>query len=627
MKHLIVGTAGHVDHGKTALIRYLTGTNTDRLKEEIKRGISIDIGFASLQFGDELTLGIVDVPGHERFLKNMLAGTGGIDFVMLVIAADEGIMPQTREHFEMLQCLGIRHGIVVLNKIDKVEAEWVQLVEEDVRAWLADTFLADAPVCKVSSITGTGMEELRDALLKQAMVIEERDSNAPFRLWIDRAFNLKGQGLIVTGSVLSGKLHAGDAVTIFPAGLAGKARELESHNQSVPVVGAGQRASVKLAGVPLADVGRGMYLSAEGPGQTSKMWDASIHWKTRFPSGTRIRLHIGTGEFIGRMSFTKTGGEKALVRLHLEEPISGGLGDQGLLRRYSPQDLIGGITLLCPAERNHKRDEQLARLNEACFRQDRPEVMIELLLMAKEPPGLKEWIQLAGYADEKSLRAAIVKLVAEKKVKQAGKYYVASGQVLEYQSQTKKVLEDYHRQHPDTPGISRETLRQKIKLPANIADWFLQEAVSAGLAKIQEEFVAAPSHALEHGQNTEQLRTLFETIMNPKELVEVTPQWLAEKMQRSQQEIKPFFEVLTRDGTLLRIAGVHVYRKTIQYIGSVIQAHFAKNETMSVGELRDLLNTSRRLAIPVMEYFDSHNYTKRKGDVRVPGPNLNNLSE
>ena len=180
MKHLIVGTAGHVDHGKTALIRYLTGTNTDRLKEEIKRGISIDIGFASLQFGDELTLGIVDVPGHERFLKNMLAGTGGIDFVMLVIAADEGIMPQTREHFEMLQCLGIRHGIVVLNKIDKVEAEWVQLVEEDVRAWLADTFLADAPVCKVSSITGAGMEALKMHCAIRRWLLKSGTAMPPF---------------------------------------------------------------------------------------------------------------------------------------------------------------------------------------------------------------------------------------------------------------------------------------------------------------------------------------------------------------------------------------------------------------------------------------------------------------
>ena len=627
MKHLIVGTAGHVDHGKTAIVRYLTGTDTDRLQEEKKRGISIDIGFAALRFEEELILGIVDVPGHERYLKNMLAGTGGIDMAMLVIAADEGIMPQTREHFEMLQCLGIRHGIVVLNKIDKVEEDWVLLVEEDVRNWLKGTFLEAAPVCRVSAVTGAGMDELKSTLRHQSGMINERDGNAPFRLWIDRAFNLKGQGLIVTGSVLSGKVHPGDGVTILPAGLAGKVREIESHNQPVPIVGAGQRASVNLSGVSLSDVRRGMFLSAENHGQTSKIWDASIRWKSAFPSGTRIRFHIGTGEIIGRMSFTKNDATTELVRLHLEEAVSGGLGDQGLLRRYSPQDLIGGVTLLAPSERNHKHDEQLVRLNEAYFQQDLAAVMLELLLMAKEPPVLKDWLQFAGYANEKDLRSAVLQLVKAGQVKQAGNYYIATEQLLMYQEQMQKVLGDYHRQNPEDPGVSRETLRQKIKLSVNIADWVLQEAIRSGLAIVQGEFVAAPSHALKHERNTGQMRALFEKTMNPQELVEVTPQWLAEKMQRPLQEMKPFFEEMTRDGVLIRIAGVHVYRKTIQYIGAVIQAHFTKHDTLSVGELRDLLNTSRRLAIPIMEYFDMHNYTKRKDDARTPGPNLKNLSE
>ena len=236
MKHLIVGTAGHVDHGKTALIRYLTGTDTDRLQEEKKRGISIDIGFAALRFDEELILGIVDVPGHERFLKNMLAGTGGIDLAMLVIAADEGIMPQTREHFEMLRCLGIRHGIVVLNKIDKVDAEWLMLVEEDVREWLKGTFMEAASLCRVSAVTGAGMEDLRRTLQETGRGIRARDSRAPFRMWIDRAFNLKGQGLIVTGSVLSGQLRIGDAIRIYPTGQEGKVRELETHNQTAASV-------------------------------------------------------------------------------------------------------------------------------------------------------------------------------------------------------------------------------------------------------------------------------------------------------------------------------------------------------------------------------------------------------
>lgn len=627
MKNLIVGTAGHVDHGKTALIRYLTGTDTDRLQEEKKRGISIDIGFASLRLDGELTLGIIDVPGHERFLKNMLAGTGGIDLVMLVIAADEGIMPQTREHFEMLQCLGIKKGIVVLNKTDRVDSEWLMLIEDDVREWLSDTFLADAPICKVSALTGAGMDDLRQGLREAAEKITERDSSAPFRLWIDRAFNLRGQGLIVTGSVLSGKVRPGGAVRVYPSATPGKVREIETHNQSVTVVGAGQRASLKLTGLSLGEVGRGMFLSEDGVAQTSQIWDAAIQWKNLYPSGTRIRFHIGTGEFIGRMSYMKKGSPAELVRLHLETPVSGGPGDKGLLRRYSPQDLIGGVTLLCPAARNHKRDNQLHQLKAGLEQQNRTAVMMSLLIMAKDPPTEKEWIQMAGYYNEQESGKAVRQLLESGKVKKAGSCFVAAEELARLQESMVTVLVNFHRQQPKEPGISREILRQKITLPDSLADWFLQDAQHNKLVMIRDEFIALPTHAKSHVQNAAQLRAIFEAVIDPKELVDVTPQWLAEKIQRQLPEVKPFFDTLTREGLLVRIAGVHVYRKTIQYIGAVIQAHFATRSTLSVGEFRDLLHTSRRLAIPVLEYFDANKYTTRKDDVRLPGPNLTNLSE
>ena len=272
MKHLIVGTAGHVDHGKTALIRALTGTDTDRLREEKVRGISIDIGFAALSFSDTLTLGIVDVPGHERFLKNMLAGTGAIDMVMLVVAADEGIMPQTREHFEMLRCLGIKSGLVVISKIDKVEPEWLALVEDEIRSYLDQSFLSQAPICHVSAVSGEGVDHLKQTLLQVALAVSPRNRAAPFRLWIDRAFNLKGQGLIVTGSVMNGSVSTGASLTVYPDNIPVKVRELESHNHEVDTVGAGQRASLKLSGAVLADVGRGMFLSEEGYCNISAVW-------------------------------------------------------------------------------------------------------------------------------------------------------------------------------------------------------------------------------------------------------------------------------------------------------------------------------------------------------------------
>lgn len=627
MKHLIVGTAGHVDHGKTALIRALTGTDTDRLQEEKKRGISIDIGFAALRYDDGLLLGIVDVPGHERFLKNMLAGTGGIDLVMLVVAADEGIMPQTREHFAMLQCLGIRHGIVVLNKIDKVDAEWLLLVEEDVRNWLGGTFLDGAPLCRVSAVTGEGLPELRRTLRETAETVQARDSRAPFRMWIDRAFNLKGQGLVVTGSVLSGTLRTGDAVRISPTEQTGKVRELETHNQATGVVAAGQRASVNLAGINLAEVGRGMFLSSDRIAVASAVWDAAIQWRTRFPSGTRIRFHIGTGEFIGRLSYSPQGPFPALARLHLEEPVAGACGDRGLIRRYSPQDLIGGITLLWPGGANHKRDDRLHRLYEGLGRNDLNEVLFELLRLTRQPPTRGEWAAKAGYLNERDVQAAQQQLVGSGRVQQAGQYYVAAEQVLRLEEQMQELLQRFHRDKPTEPGLSREILRQRIGLPVNIADWFLKETERKGLTVLWDEYVAAASHAAAHGQKSAQLRKIFEEVMDPRELIEVTPEWLAEKMQRQNSEIKPFFEALIREGVLIRIAGVHVYRKTIQYIGAVIQQHFAVKPTLSVGEFRDLLNTTRRLAVPLLEYLDAHKYTVRKDDVRLEGPNLTHLSE
>lgn len=627
MKHLIVGTAGHVDHGKTALIRALTGTDTDRLKEEKRRGISIDIGFAALRFDDGVTLGIIDVPGHERYLKNMLAGTGAIDLVMLVIAADEGIMPQTREHFEMLQCLGIKHGIIVMNKTDKVDAEWLHLVEEDVRLYLSETFLAKAPICRVSAITGSGLDALKSELHQQALKIHERDSGAPFRLWIDRAFSLKGQGLIVTGTVLSGQLRKGETITVYPSGMIGKVRELENHHEAVDSVKAGQRASVNLGGPALGQVCRGMFLSVSDYGRTSKVWKASVLWKNKFPSGTRVRFHIGTGEFIGRMSYSKEEHESDLIRLYLEEPVSAGIGDRGILRRYSPQDLIGGVTLLVPVEHSRNDDRQVIRLKEALSFKEPKRILLEVLGLAKAPPTQKEWTRAAGFLNEKAVHNAIEELVCDRSVRIAGSYYITNLQVSAYQTLMQKVLAEFHRIHPGEVGISREILRQKIKLPAVVSDWFFQESENSGLAVLKDEWVAAPAHAEEHKDSVAGLKMKFETHMKTEELVDVTPQWLAEKLGLRANEGKAAFDTLVREGLITRIAGVHVYRKTIQYIGAVIQKHFATHETLTVAELRDLLHTSRRLTIPVMEYFDSHNYTRRKGDERLAGANITKLSE
>ena len=630
MKNLIVGTAGHVDHGKTALIRLLTGIDTDRLKEEKARGISIDIGFAALRYSEELTLGIVDVPGHERFLKNMLAGTGGIDMVMLVIAADEGIMPQTREHFEMLQCYGIKQGLVVINKIDKVEPDWLELVEEEIRAYLDKSFLDSAPICRVSALTSEGLAELKRTIFQVAQKVTARDQKAPFRLWIDRAFNLKGQGLIVTGSVMSGSVTQGTGLNVYPANIPVKIREMESHNRGSDTVGAGQRASLKLAGTTLAEVGRGMFLSEEGYCQTSSVWEVAIQWKQEFPSGTRVRLHIGTGEFIGRLSFRKQAEAETLptlARLHLEQAIAGAFGDQGLLRRFSPQDLIGGVTLLALAESGRRRKETLLQLEQAHRNQDYEAAMLALLLLYNTPPTQKEWQQAAGFINAEIVNNAIRRLLEKGKAIKAGNYYIAAEKLVTLQGALKRSLEEYHRLKPSEPGLSRETLRQKNRIPENIADWFLNYSVEKSWCVVQGEFVADVAHANRHGGSIEELKNLLISVVPVNELIDITPQWLAEKMSRSHEQIKPFFDRMVREKVIIRLTGVHVYRNTMQYIGTIIQQHFSTHQTLSIGEIRDLLNTSRRMIIPVMEYYDSNNYTVRDGDSRRPGAALKNLSE
>ena len=413
-----------------------------------------------------------------------------------------------------------------------------------------------------------------------------------------------------------------------PSGEMVKIREIETHNQSVAQVGAGQRASLKLSGISLAEASRGMCLCAAGYGQKSQAWEGFVVWHTRFPSGTRVRFHIGTAEYIGRMAYTgPSEAAEIYVRIYLEQPLAAGLGDQGLLRRYSPQNLIGGLILLRPLERGLQKRELMDQLMQNVKKNDLAGVMHNLLSFAKEPLTFSEWIVRVGYHHAGNAAKIIKQLLHNGVVKQAGNYYISASQLIRLQTNLVEILTEYHHRYPAEAGISREVLRQKIKLPTQIVDWFYQDAAKLGLIVVREEFIALPTHFAQHGALKKQLMLRFEKLMPVQEIIEVTPEWIAEKMQCSITESKQFFETLVREKIVIRLTGVHVYRKTIQYIGAVIQQHFHSHSTLSVGELRDLLGTSRRLAIPVLEYFDSHKNTIRIGDNRVPGPNLTNLSE
>lgn len=625
MKYVIIGTAGHVDHGKSALIKSLTGTDTDRLKEEKQRGISIDLGFASLALDEKTMAGIVDVPGHERFLKNMLAGTGGIDIAMLVVAADEGVMPQTQEHLAMLHLYGVRHGLVVINKIDKVEPDWLELVEEEVRTALQGTFLAEAEFCRVSAITGVGLEELKGRLRQLTAEVPARDRMAPYRLWIDRVFSAKGHGVVVTGSALSGTIRTGEVLTLYPSGATVRVRGLESHGIKTVAVYAGQRAALNLAGVEQDEVARGMFLSVADRGEVSDTWDMRITWHEDVPSGTRVRLHLGTGEYLGRLyKFKDT--DSTYMRLLLEEPMAAAAGDKGILRLYSPQKLLGGIVLVGVSRKSRKMGEARQALAQSLIQGNTAEI-IGRILAHEGMLTAGEIRRKAGYIPDMTLDKSLGKLVSGGMVKALGGYYIDAEELAVITKRVKDQLAKFHKEKADKPGMSKEIVKQQT----GIADKAFEEILAywnehAGIVVLGAD-LALKAHAAQHQGWKDDLHAKAEHAFADIGLVHIDAALVGEKLSLSGQNGRIAYDALMKSGQLIKVGDIVVYRKTIQYIAKVIHSYFKDKTTITVAELRDLLNTSRKVALPLMEYLDLHKYTVRDGDMRRLGPKLRDFSE
>ena len=624
MKYLIIGTAGHVDHGKTALIKALTGTNTDRLKEEQTRGISIELGFAALPLNDHIHAGIVDVPGHERFLKNMLAGTGSIDVVVLVIAADEGIMPQTREHLAMLQLYGIRHGVVAITKIDKVDSEWLELVEEDIKDLLKGTFLADSPLCRVSAITGQGIAELKAQLAQMSEQLPSRDCDAPFRLWIDRVFDVKGFGVIVTGSVLTGQASIHDTLQIYPTDDIARVRGLECHGSKVDTIYAGQRAAINLAGMKKDKLERGMLLSTMDRSQISTTWDVTTEWHSEVKNGTRVRLHIGTSEHIGRLYGLKNV-PSSYMRLLLESPLAAAAGDKGILRLYSPQHLIGGARLIAPGQASRTLDPLRQSLADAISANDNEQMIYYLISEFQRPIIKEELLKVAGYLPQKQVMSLLQKLIIAGKIKLLAGYYLNQESLEEWTDKLKNLLSDYHRHQPERGGAPREIIRQKMgfdeKSFALLTAYWQQSAIITDSGSE----IALPGYATSHSGRKLSLKTQFEAAVSADELLPMDASLVSDKLQLPLDKAKQIYDLFVTDGTFIRIGEIYLYNKTIEKIITLLQLHFAQHETINVAELRTLLQTSRKIALPLLEYFDLHKYTIRTGDQRIMGSKLKKM--
>ncbi|MBP2640398.1 MAG: selB [Firmicutes bacterium] len=627
MKHVIIGTAGHVDHGKTALIYALTGTDTDRLKEEKRRGISIDLGFAAFELAEDIKAGFVDVPGHERFLKNMLAGTGGIDAAVLVIAADESVMPQTREHLAMLQLYGVQHGIVVINKIDKVDSEWLDLVEEEIRALLRDTFLATAPLCRVSALTGVGLEQFHRELVSMARIIPARDTAAPFRMWIDRVFVSKGHGVIATGSVLSGTAMSGDTLKLLPSETVFRVRGLEVHGVKTDSVCAGQRAAINLSGPEIKTINRGMVLTAKEYGQVSANWDAEAKWYQDLPTaGLRIRLHIGTAEYIGRIHHYKDAPEN-IIRLLLEKPLGAAAGDRGIIRLYSPQILIGAVSLISPGGRARRLPQCTHELAQAQSARDLSQI-VRLLPAREERLLLKGEIRcMAGYFSPEKVDVDLQKAVETDWLLTIGDYYCATTVADRLIQTMQKLIGEYHRRQPYRAGIPREILRQKLRLSEREFEAFIHLWKGKEQIQLDGAEIALIEHAEKYNTWRRKIEVQMETVLSETDVTTITIELLAEKLIVPKEDVCAAYEALLSAGTLVRVGDIIVYRKTIQYIAKIIHQHFAEKPTLTVAEFRDKLNTSRKTAMTFLEYFDMHKYTIREGDTRRKGREVKHLSE
>lgn len=636
MKRIIVGTAGHIDHGKTSLVKALTGVDADRLKEEKERGITIDIGFADLTVGDT-HFGFVDVPGHERFVKNMLAGAHGIDLVMLVVAADESVMPQTREHFDICRLLEVKSGLVVITKADLVDEEFLQLVESEAAEFVAGSFLEGAPVLRVSSRSGAGVDELKKTLAMLASKVQERDDAAVARLPIDRVFTIKGFGTVVTGTLIAGRIRAGDELEVLPsAGRRSRARGLQVHGKSTTEAFAGERTAVNLQGIDLDEVERGQTLAPAGRLRASSMLDVRLQLLKSAPRSlrtrSRVRLHIGTAEVLARVVLLGqselAAGAECFAQLRLESQTLALPGDHFIIRSYSPAVTIGGGTVVDALPQKHRLREaaQAASQLEKLAAADDAERIALLVEMAGEH-GMShaEIAARSGSPDEAIKRAADAMTKSRRAIAASSNplLLVERSAFEELAKRVRALLKEFHQKSPLESGMGREEIREKIfaHLPPEIFRAVVTQLVERNEVAAEKDLLRLASHRIalsaEEQAAKDHLAALFATAgLQPMSLEEAIakagPQFGIDAA-RAQR----FAQMLINSGELVRVAELIFHRSALDGLRQTLQKFKAEHGAkLDVGAFKDLTGISRKYAIPLLEYLDRQRVTRRAGDAR-----------
>jgi len=631
MSHIIVGTAGHIDHGKTALVKALTGIDTDRLKEEKERGITTDLGFASLTLDDGVMFGFVDVPGHERFVKNMLAGVGGIDVVMLVIAADESVMPQTREHLAICELLHVRQGLTVLTKIDAAEADMADLVEVEVHEFLRGSFLEGAPVLRASAHTGEGMPELVEALRRMASTAKPRDSSKLFRLPIDRCFTMKGFGAVAAGTLITGRIRRDEEVEILPARKPARVRGIQVHGHTVDEARAGQRTALNLQRVDLAEIERGTVITVPGLFAPSATFDVSLELLSTsgaLPSRKRIRFHVGTTELIGHAVLLGQDilqpGDTALARIRLEKPAFALPGDRFIVRQYSPMTTLGGGEILDAhppkLRRSDPRIVNRLRVLEAGTLRDKVRQLIE----EAETAGLDDMALVGrlGITPE-AARSEVQALASNQQVRilSAQPLVTATREVFDTAAAAAvHEVNAFHAAEPLLPGIGREDLRARA-FPKASPVFFravLDHLAAQRAVTVEEDVVRAFGRSINlHGAD-EKAREQLIARFREMGLQAPPPDEIAGSAGVDRTNARKIIQMLVKEQVLVRINDALILdRKAVQKLISDVRARKSANPKFGVGEFKELTGLSRKYAVPLLEYLDGQRITRRVGDERV----------
>jgi selenocysteine-specific elongation factor len=655
MKSIIVGTAGHIDHGKTALVKALTGIDADRLEEEKRRGITIDLGFAHMELaaanGEKLRLGFVDVPGHERFVRNMLAGVGGMDLVLLVIAADEGVMPQTREHYEILQLLGVKHGITVLTKSDAVDAETLDVVRLEVGEFLRGTFLqTPAPMISVSSFTGAGLEDLKRAIVAVAAGVRARDTRAIVRLPIDRVFTIKGFGTVVTGTLLAGTIHREDELEVLPARRHVRVRGVQVHGHAADAAVAGQRTALNLSGANTEELARGMTLAPPSTLEPTRRVEVSLRLLPSAPRAlkNRARVHfhsntmetvagvvlyerkefepslaknarVGHGTREARSESTGHGGlspgQETFARLKLAEPALLAPGDRFIIRQFSPVVTIGGGVVLDAAtiSRKSQAPDFLEILNGG-----NPEKILTARLARRAERGISllQLVSETGWTKE-MIEEQFAGALKTREVVRAGALFLHAPVVEKLRTRMESALAEFHKKNPLVGGVGREELRAKVQATAEVFEAIAGLMIREKKIEVTGDLVRLPGHGVvmkdEEAESKKKIEDAFATAGLQVPALQEVLAGLKVDRGRAQKIVT----LLLRERTLVKVSDDLIFhRSALEGLHRKIAAYKAKAARIDVAAFKELTGITRKYAIPLLEYLDRERVTRRVGDVR-----------